>query len=1156
MNFLKIPYSLILIGDIYYIVKNFEDPHSIYYLEILLECTLIRRCKNKIPYSIKFTIDNMSIDKENMIIFMFTDGIEETLILKEEWNKTLLNNNKISLGFFFSPPTDIIKNNDLEIIEEIWNSFEKISTDNSSYIKIGKFLDIEKIDKAHEEVINVVINIFNKLQEKIEIEDENLNIIEEHKEPKEPIFEIDNKDYNLNNLILLQLNQCEFPNEKIFIKKNNFIERPNKGDIYEKIKNKIKNYSKCDIKVKDSYINKLFINKNKIYKNDASLEIIFEPNKGTQKILSSSGLEIDINAFLLFLINPLSEPIIFLEEKGGLTRNYSVSVVIDTSISCLNELSISHTIETIKVLLNGLYILDLPNFDLIVTGKKNPIVLCFNVKTSNALNKKENLWKLLYIILNNPLKKSDLSSAIYTAFDLKRRMYPEKKKIIFVLTDGYFDLNEKKLIQRYSSYSQYNDIEMIGIGIGIFPKGIENLFNKVVYSKNPNDLFKGIALLFNNYSTKEVEISILHDLNKKEIKLIEGISQSDYFFHDLIAQIKTVEFRSFDFRIGEASEEKINTIEINQRSCYEKNFLKGENILIVQLWTYDLSKSESRYICPKYLLEPYKKGNLCLKEAADYYGVNLKIVLNYEDAINEITKKNTEKEGVCDYYSIWIICGPPYEILPKQDEGNESKNNPHLIIQFIDVLIKYWESGGGLFFLAEGGSLHYQLDLFLQRANFKNYGKVKFKIEDEHEGGGILIGKKDKIGKGLFNRNLEYFKLKKRPSICHNIYQLFEGITISYVKNEPDKIKPFIPFAIDNDDGIISLIYCGEDNYGDIIIDCGFTKCFINIESQGTYTYFQNIIGWMANAEKYAKYGTHIQIDRPKSFEYKIDKTKKWKFKQILEPKYMKTLFAIDCSGSVSGVKLYHDELNQIMEEYYKNDDIIYMWDSKGSIDSVGYKKVDIERINQFNEELEGNGGTESYLIAEIAKQEPKYREHLLIVTDGKVDFDCIQRTQNILENTRIEFKYVTLFVIGNGENLSVGAPFCRNCENIIFGINEEGERFSMANLLPDDINNLNEIDTISNYDEFINKYESIDKAIQAKMIGSEIDYELKKNLIELKKRIEDEFNNSESDLNNIQIFNDKWEKLYNMSSGSLKNTFTLDNITAAKIGINTEKKI
>ena len=43
----------------------------------------------------------------------------------------------------------------------------------------------------------------------------------------------------------------------------------------------------------------------------------------------------------------------------------------------------------------------------------------------------------------------------------------------------------------------------------------------------------------------------------------------------------------------------------------------------------------------------------------------------------------------------------------------------------------------------------------------------------------------------------------------------------------------------------------------------------------------------------------------------------------------MKTLFAIDCSGSVEGQILYHEELDKIMEEYYKNDDdIIYMWDS------------------------------------------------------------------------------------------------------------------------------------------------------------------------------------------------------------------------------------
>ena len=61
----------------------------------------------------------------------------------------------------------------MEIIEEIRKSFEKISTDESSYIKIGKILDKEKIDKSQEEVINTVYNIFDKLQEKNENEEYN-----------------------------------------------------------------------------------------------------------------------------------------------------------------------------------------------------------------------------------------------------------------------------------------------------------------------------------------------------------------------------------------------------------------------------------------------------------------------------------------------------------------------------------------------------------------------------------------------------------------------------------------------------------------------------------------------------------------------------------------------------------------------------------------------------------------------------------------------------------------------------------------------------------------------------------------------------------------------------------------------------------------------
>ncbi len=61
----------------------------------------------------------------------------------------------------------------MEIIEEIWDSFETISADESSHIKIGKILDREKKDKLHKEVINTVYNIFDKLQEKNENEEYN-----------------------------------------------------------------------------------------------------------------------------------------------------------------------------------------------------------------------------------------------------------------------------------------------------------------------------------------------------------------------------------------------------------------------------------------------------------------------------------------------------------------------------------------------------------------------------------------------------------------------------------------------------------------------------------------------------------------------------------------------------------------------------------------------------------------------------------------------------------------------------------------------------------------------------------------------------------------------------------------------------------------------
>ena len=71
-----------------------------------------------------------------------------------------------------------------------------------------------------------------------------------------------------------------------------------------------------------------------------------------KKLLSNRGDEIDPLSLLVFSICPVPEWMIFLEEKGGLIRNYEVTIIIDCSKSCLNNFSINHTYLTVRNLFN------------------------------------------------------------------------------------------------------------------------------------------------------------------------------------------------------------------------------------------------------------------------------------------------------------------------------------------------------------------------------------------------------------------------------------------------------------------------------------------------------------------------------------------------------------------------------------------------------------------------------------------------------------------------------------------------------------------------------------------------------------------------------------------------------------------------------------
>ena len=136
----------------------------------------------------------------------------------------------------------------------------------------------------------------------------------------------------------------------------------------------------------------------------------------------------------------------------------------------------------------------------------------------------------------------------------------------------------------------------------------------------------------------------------------------------------------------------------------------------------------------------------------------------------------------------------------------------------------------------------------------------------------------------------------------------------------------------------------------------------------------------------------------------------------------------------------------------------------------------------------------------------------------------------------------MTTFIIGKGSNLSVGAPYCRDCPNITFAIREINKRENMASLLPEDIQSLSEIHKINNYQQFIIKYPYLDRAIQSKMLGAIADKDLITILNDLKQKVEKNIKDDELD-----DFKKKWNSLNNMANGKIYNTFTIDEIAAAK---------
>ena len=125
-------------------------------------------------------------------------------------------------------------------------------------------------------------------------------------------------------------------------------------------------------------------------------------------------------------------------------------------------------------------------------------------------------------------------------------------------------------------------------------------------------------------------------------------------------------------------------------------------------------------------------------------GGNIFVVINYEDAINELCRK---EKGKCPYYCVWIFSGNNKCHLPDED------SDPNLLDQFMDLLHIYSKSGGSLILFGESEPLFFQANLFLEKHEFPKVNEDNLPIHTNLRLSGNHLGKKN-----LTPQSFEKFK--------------------------------------------------------------------------------------------------------------------------------------------------------------------------------------------------------------------------------------------------------------------------------------------------------------------------------------------------------------------------------------------------------------
>ena len=497
-NALEIPYSIVVFADYkyQYIIKNFEESHSEYISQRIFDCIMVERFKTRLADACYF-IRNKVIHKlrENRAIFMISNGLDPKLKIGKEWIN-ILNCDKSTFGFFFIEPNlENINKADSEFLKNIWKEF-KTSSD-SILVSVNE----NDILKCNLNLQTAFVSVFNSLncEKKTELPSFQPILEEKYKLEELQIRKYECLSNNCEDIIFVQNNfhvQSKYKYKDNIQINSTFY--PTKIEYTsEKEENNIKTIMS---KILDSLEN---VQLNQI-------NSFFPPNKPSMYAPSIKGTKFNIIGLINFCLTNGQYNKIYLDKIAGLKRDYRISVIIDSSLSCFNDIMLSHSFNTIITLLKLIYLLDIPYFDLIIATNSEPKVICCGVNSTNYLNNKSLIWEALISTLSENPINCNLLDAVKLVIKFKSQS-TTKKNICFVLTDGLYDVNIINCLKDLINLIEERNVDIYGIGIGLYPKRLPKIFSKCIWCLNQKSLGQAFSVFLGNEIKCEKKIFKVDD---------------------------------------------------------------------------------------------------------------------------------------------------------------------------------------------------------------------------------------------------------------------------------------------------------------------------------------------------------------------------------------------------------------------------------------------------------------------------------------------------------------------------------------------------------------------------------------------------------------------------------------------------------------------